>query len=103
MMLLLSCVAAQLVWVQMKDWSACLRHRKSECCTTFRAKNKADPLTCHTELTLCNQYLTIKKMLEPIRQIEILLKANWSDWNSNASAITDKRFGEAEEESHTVN
>lgn len=42
-------------------------------------------------------------MLEPIRQIEILLKADWSDWNSNASAITDKRFGEAEEESHTVN
>lgn len=42
-------------------------------------------------------------MLEPIRQIEILLKAIWSDWNSDASAITDKRFGEAEEESHTVN
>lgn len=44
----------------------------------FPNKSKADSLICETEMTSRNQYGTIKKMLKPISQIELLLKAKWA-------------------------
>lgn len=41
-------------------------------------------------------------MLKPISHIELLLKADCSDWKSTVGTIKDKRFGQAEGQSQTV-
>lgn len=84
-------IYTQLMWIGVKVWVQQVRF-------------KAAPF-CDTEQASCNQYLTIKKKScwEQLGRLRYCFGQIGLIGTPMRAQFTDKRFGEAEEESHTVN